>query len=183
MAYNLNPLKTKVGEVKEWLSREFSSIRTGQASPALLDGVTVESYGSRQPIKFIANIGVEGAKSLLVTPWDKSNIKAIESAIAAANLGLSTAPGDNGVRVIFPDLTEDRRKSMLKIVSEKQEEAKISLRKEREKVWNEVQDKERAGEIPEDEKFQLKDQIQKMIDDGTAEFEMLVEKKKREVMN
>ncbi len=182
MAYNLSPLKLKIGEIEEWLTKEFSGVRTGKATPILLDNVMVDNYGSRTPIKFIASISVEDAKSLRVTPWDKSHVKSIESAIAQANLGLSTAPDQVGLRVIFPDLTEDRRKALLKIIGEKQEEARISLRKERERFWNDIQDKEKVGEISEDEKFRLKDDLQKMIDVGNASFDELVEKKKKEIL-
>lgn len=182
MAYNLASLKTKISEIEEWLSKDFSGVRTGKATPILLDNVMVDNYGSKTPIKFIASISVEDAKSLRVTPWDKAHVKAIETAIAAANLGLSTAPDQSGVRVIFPDLTEDRRKALLKIVGEKQEEARVSLRKEREKFWNDIQDKERAGEISEDEKFRLKDELQKIIDLGNNTFDEMIEKKKKEIV-
>ena len=181
MPYNLSPLKTKISEIEEWLSKEFSSVRTGKATPILLDNVMVDNYGSKTPIKFIASISVEDAKSLRVTPWDKAHVKAIETAIAQSNLGLSTAPDQIGLRVIFPDLTEDRRKALLKIVNEKQEEAKVSLRKERERVWNDIQDKERAGEISEDEKFRFKDELQKMVDGGNNSFDETVERKKKEI--
>lgn len=181
MAYNLVPLKNKIGEIEEWLAKEFSGVRTGKATPVLLDNIMVDNYGSKTPIKFVAAISVEDAKSLRVVPWDKAHVKAIESAIAQSNLGLSTAPDQVGLRVIFPDLTEDRRKALLKIVGEKMEEARVSLRKERERVWNDIQDKERAGEISEDEKFRLKDELQKMIDAGNNSFDETVERKKKEI--
>jgi ribosome recycling factor len=181
MAYNLAPLKIKISEVEEWLVKEFSSVRTGKATPVLLDNVMVDNYGSKTPIKFIASISVEDAKSLRVVPWDKAHVRAIETAIAQSNLGLSTAPDQVGLRVIFPDLTEDRRKSLLKIVGEKLEEARVSLRKEREKFWNDIQEKERVGEISEDEKFHLKDELQKMIDGGNSAFDEIVERKKKEI--
>jgi ribosome recycling factor len=181
MAYSLVSLKDRIKELEEWLVKEFSSIRTGKASPILLDNVMVESYGSKTPIKFIATITTEDAKTLRVTPWDKANVKNIESAIAQANLGLSTVPDQVGLRVIFPDLTEDRRKALMKILGEKLEEARISLRKEREKVWNDIQAKERDGELSEDEKFQLKDDLQTIVDSGSSAFEGQVEKKKTEI--
>ena len=111
MAYNLAPLKGKVGEIVDWLAKEFSSVRTGKASPVLLDNVMVENYGSTSPVKFISSISVEDAKTLRITPWDKAAVPAIEKAIAAANLGLSTAPDQTGIRVIFPDLTSERRQT------------------------------------------------------------------------
>jgi ribosome recycling factor len=182
MSYNLISLKSKIAEITDWLSKEFSSVRTGKASPLLLDNILVDNYGAKTPIKFIASINVEDAKSLRVAPWDKAHVKAIETAIAQANLGLSTVPDQVGLRIIFPDLTEDRRKTLLKIVNEKQEEARISLRKERERFWNDIQDKERAGEISEDEKFRLKDELQKMIDGGSNTFDEVIERKRKEIL-
>jgi len=181
MAYNLAPMKGKVGEIADWLAKEFSSVRTGKASPILLDNVMVENYGSKTPVKFISSITVEDAKTLRITPWDKAVVGEIEKAIAAANLGLSTAPDQTGIRVIFPDLTAERRQTLMKVVNEKMEEARISLRKERERVWNDIQDKEKAKEISEDEKFRLKDEMQKIVDEGNASFDTLVDKKKIEI--
>ncbi len=182
MNYNFTTFKTRVSGVSEWLVQELSGIRTGKASPILLDGVQVESYGSRVPIKHIAAISMEDAKTLRVTPWDNSQVKAIESAIAQSNLGLSTAPDQIGLRVIFPDLTEERRKALRKVVGEKLEEARISLRKEREKVWTDIQAQEKAGELSEDDKFRLKDELQKMIDEGNKALEATVERKEKEIM-
>ncbi|MCX6713237.1 MAG: ribosome recycling factor [Candidatus Vogelbacteria bacterium] len=182
MAYNLTPIKGKIVEISDWLVKEFSSVRTGKATPLLLDNVLVDNYGSKTPIKFIASISVEDAKTLRVTPWDKAMVKGIETAIAAANLGLSTAPDQTGIRVIFPDLTSERRQVLLKIINEKIEEARVSLRKEREKVWNDIQDKERVKEISEDDKYRLKEELQKFVDEGNADFESLVEKKKTEIL-
>lgn len=182
MSYNFQPFKDKVSEVVEWLSGEYSSIRTGKASPLILDAVMVESYGNKTPIKHIASISTEDAKTLRVTPWDKSQIKSIETAIAQSNLGISTAPDSSGLRVIFPDLTEDRRKTLVKLLKDKLEDARISIRKEREKVWNDIQDKERAGEMSEDEKFRGKDDLQKLVDEANQKLEGLADKKEAEVM-
>jgi ribosome recycling factor len=182
MAYNFSNFSQRVGEVTEWLGTEFLAVRTGKASPALLDSVMVESYGSKTPIKHIASISIEDAKTLRVTPWDKAHVKSIETAIAASNLGISTAPDSVGLRVIFPDLTAERRQVLLKIIKDKLEDARVSLRKEREKVWNEIQDTEKNGEISEDEKFKAKDDLQKLVDEGNKKLDELVEKKEKEIM-
>ena len=170
-----------MGEITDWLSKEFASVRTGKASPILLDNVLVDNYGSKTPVKFISSITVEDAKTLRITPWDKTAVGAIEKAIAAANLGLSTAPDQTGIRVIFPDLTSERRQTLMKVVNEKMEEARVSLRQERERVWNDIQDKEKAKEMSEDDKFRLKDEVQKIVDEGNSSFDSLVEKKKTEI--
>ncbi|KKS77951.1 MAG: Ribosome-recycling factor [Parcubacteria group bacterium GW2011_GWC1_43_11b] len=181
MAYNFSELKTHLADIEVWLAGEYSGVRTGKASPALLDSVLVDSYGSKLPIKHVAAIGIEDALTLRITPWDKSQVKGIESAIAAANIGVSTAPDSDGIRVIFPTLTEERRKMLTKLTNEKLEEARVSLRKEREKVWNEIQVMEKNGGIGEDVKFRLKDELQKIVDDGNTKFDSLASKKREEI--
>lgn len=183
MAYNFSPFKDRAKGVSEWLVKELSGIRTGRATPAVLDGVQVESYGTRQPLKHVAAITIEDAKTLRVAPWDQSQIKAIESALAAANLGLSAATDSAGVRVIFPDLTAERRQMLIKIVKEKFEEARVSLRKEREKVWNEVVDLEKAGKLSEDDKFRGKDELQKLVDEVNQHLEDIASKKEAELLS
>lgn len=181
MAYDFNSLKLRLKEVESWLGTELSGLRTGRATPVLLDNVLVESYGSRQAIKHVASIAIEDPRTLKINPWDHSMIKNIESAIAAANLGVSTSPDSSGVRVIFPELTVERRQSLLKIVGTKLEEARISVRKERDKYWSDIQDKERSGEISEDDKFKNKDILQKEIDQCNANLEGLANKKEQEL--
>jgi len=181
MSYNFAEFKSKTKDVEDWLVHEHNSIRTGRATPTLLDGVSVESYGAISPITHLAAISVEDAKTLRIAPWDQSLTKPIETAITAANLGVSTSPDGSSIRVIFPELTVDRRKLLMKIAGEKLEDAKISLRGEREKVWNDIQKKERDGEITEDEKFRYKEELQKMVDEVGAKLEAIHERKRVEI--
>src|SRR3989338_2588776 len=109
MRYDFSALRAKMKKNEDWLSKEYSQIHTGRASASFLDGVSVESYGSHVPVKNIASISIDDPKSLRVSPWDKSQIKDIEKAIAAANLGLSVMSDGEGLRVIFPGLTEETR--------------------------------------------------------------------------
>ncbi len=183
MAYNFNSFKERLSEVEEWLTKEFASIRTGRATPALLDGVSVESYGSRVPLKHVGSISIEDPRTLRVTLWDKSQVKATESAIASANLGVSAIADGLAIRVIFPELTADKRKLLSKLAHEKLEEAKVSLRKEREKVWNDIQTQEREGGLSEDEKFRHKDELQKLVDDTNAKLEAHNDRKEAEILN
>ena len=148
----------------------------------VLDGVYVESYGSRVPLKNIASISIEDPKTLRVVPWDKSQIKDIEKSIAAANLGLSVATDDLGIRVIFPQLTTETRQSLVKVLKEKMEEQKITVRRERERIWQDVEAKEKEGKITEDERFKAKDELQKIIDEVNRTLEATYEKKQKEVM-
>lgn len=181
--YNFSSFKIKLGEVEDWLGREYLGIRTGKATPAVLDSVMVDSYGSKTPLKHVAAIGIEDARTVRVTPWDKSQLSAIQTAIDMANLGLSVSPDSTGLRVIFPALTEERRKMLIKLLGEKLEDARISVRKEREKVWTEIQAEEKAGKLSEDEKFKAKDELQKMIDEANKKLEALASKKEIEIMN
>ena len=183
MAYSLSQFKSRAVEVEAWLSREQSGIRTGRATPAILDGVAVESYGSRQPLKAVAAVSIEDAKTLRVSPWDKTQIKAIETALAAANLGLSSATDAAGIRVIFPDLTAERGQMLIKVVKEKLEESRVSLRKEREKMWNEIVDEEKAGKLSEDDKFRGKDDLQELVDECKAKLEAIADKKEQELLS
>jgi len=181
MAYNFNPTKDGIKKVHEWMQKEMSTVRTGRATPALLDGITVESYGAYVQLAHVAAVNIEDAKTLRVAPWDKSQMKAIESAIQAANLGVSAVSDGASIRVSFPDVTSDRRKLLMKMVNEKTEEAKIKIRGIREEAWNEIQKQEKDGEISEDEKFKAKEDLQKLIDEGQRTLLAMAEKKQTEI--
>jgi len=179
--YDFSKFKNSVSDVENWLSKEFSTIRTGMASVALLDGIKIESYGSLVPLSQLANIGVEDAKTLTVNPWDTSQIKAVEKTITDADLGVSVSVGGTGIRISFPDLTSERRSLLIKTAKEKLEKAKVSLRAEREKIWDEIQESEKNSEINEDEKYRLKDEMQKIVDEAGEKLEKLFKKKEEEI--
>ncbi len=181
--YNFANFKSRLKEVEEWLGREYLGIRTGKATPAVLDGVMVDSYGTKTPLKHVSAIGIEDAVTIRVTPWDKSQLSAIQKSIESANLGLSVAPDNTGLRVIFPALTEERRKMLIKLTGEKLEDARISVRKEREKVWEDIQSEEKAGNLSEDDKFRAKDELQKLIDETNQNLDSLAKKKETEIMS
>lgn len=183
MAYNFNAFQTEIKEIEDWLAREFSAIRTGRATPALLDGVQVESYGTRLPLKQVGAIGVEDSRTLRVTLWDKSQMRVVESALQAANLGVSISADAEALRLTFPELTADKRKILIKLANEKIEQAKISLRQAREKVWNDIQAREKDGAVTEDEKFRLKDELQKLVDGAGKKFEEAGKRKQTEIEN
>jgi len=181
MAYDLNPFKTKANESLEWLKKEFGGLRTGRATPAILDTVKVESYGSLMAISQVAAISVEDARSLRIAPWDPTVIKEIEKSIMLANLGVSTSVDDKGVRVIFPELTSETRALLMKTAKGKLEEARISLRQERDKVMTDVKAKEKASALTEDDRFRIEKDVQKIIDDSQKKLEELLEKKEKEI--
>src|SRR5690348_4333207 len=119
MQYNFSNFKTEVKKVGDFLNKEYSQLNIGRASPMVLDGVTVESYGSRVPLKNVASVSIEDSKTLRVSPFDKNQVKDIEKAIAAANLGLSVATDELGARVIFPQLTTETRQKLVKVLKDK----------------------------------------------------------------
>jgi|SRR3989344_5912638 len=183
MSYNFSDLKNKLKKTEEWLAKEYSQIHTGRVSPAVLDSIFISVYGSNQPIKNMASINIEDPKTIRVAPWDKNQIKEIESAIRSSGLSLSVSVDADGLRVSFPQLTAETRASIVKICKGKMEEARISVRKEREEVWNDIQKKEKEGEISEDVKFKGKDELQKIIDEINNKLEQIFNKKETEISN
>jgi ribosome recycling factor len=181
MPYDLKTLKDKLREAEEWLSRELAGVRTGRAAPALLDTLVVESYGAKMSLRDLASISVEDARTLRIAPYDVSNIKAIERALTAANLGVSAATDERGVRVIFPELTAERRTLLLKLARGKLEEARIRARVARDETWSEIQDEERGGELGEDEKFRAKEEMEETVQEGNRTLEEMFEKKEKEI--
>ncbi|PCI90187.1 ribosome recycling factor [Candidatus Kaiserbacteria bacterium] len=179
--YDFKTLQQKISEGEDWLRKEYQGLRTGRATPTLLDSIQIESYGSRIPLNQAANIGVEDARTLRVTPWDASQVKDIEKAITNANFGVGISTDDKGVRVSFPELTTERRTSLIKIGKEKLEDARQSLRGYREEAWGDIQTKEKNGEMSEDDKFGSKDELQKLIDAGNSTLEDLFKKKEEEI--
>jgi ribosome recycling factor len=174
---NIQNFKESLKKIEEWLSKEYSQVHTGRATPIILDSITIENYGSRTPIKNIASITIEDPKTLRISPWDKSQIKNIENAIMQSNLGLSVISGSDGVRVIFPMLTTENRSKLVKVLKEKLEEARISVRKERQ---NEI---DKLKDLSEDEVKRSKDEIQKCVDEANKNLEAIFDKKEIEVMN
>ncbi len=163
------------------MKKEYTSIRTGMASPQLLDSVMVESYGQRMPIVQVGSVSIADAKSLVVTPWDATQVKAIEKAITVANLGVSLKTDEKSVRVFFPELTSERRELLMKVAKEKLEQGKITLRTVREEVQKDIDTKEKAGGMSEDEKFRFKADMQKLVDAGNKALEDNFAKKQKEI--
>ncbi len=181
MAYDFKALDGHIQETEEWLSREFSGIRTGRASAALLDGVRPEAYGTRSPLRDIASVAVEDARTIRIAPWDKTLSKAIEKAITESDLGVSVVTDDAGLRVIFPELTAERRTMLLKLAGEKVEQARITLRGHRGEAIKGIEAAEKEGGMGQDEVKRLKDEVQKKVDAGTEALEALLKKKQEEI--
>ena len=181
MAYDFSKLKAKTKEGEEWLAKEFAGIRTGRASPALLDAVKPEAYGARTPLAQITSVSVEDARTLRVIPWDKSLIKTVEKGIVEADLGVGTSVDEMGIRVSFPELTSERRTQLTKLAGEKMEHAKVTLRSHRTDAIHEIEAMEEGGGVGKDEVIRLKHEVQKLIDAGSDALEALAKKKEQEI--
>ncbi len=183
MAYDFSDFKSRAKAVEEWLLKECSAIRTGRATITLLDSVFVESYGTRSPLNQTASLSVEDPRTIRIVPWDKSIIPAIEKGITLADLGVSTGSDGEGVRVKFPELTTENRQHLVKLANKKLEEAKISLRGERADTVKDIETKQKAGELPEDDARRHKDELQKMVDATQAALDLIVAAKEKEILN
>jgi ribosome recycling factor len=181
MAYDFSKFKKALTATEDWLKKEFQGIRTGQANPALLDGVKVESYGALVPISQVGSIATEGARTIRITPWDMSQVKEIEKAITAANLGVSIVTDDKGLRVNFPELTTETRKNIVKLAKEKLEEGKKRFRIARDEIMKDLKGKEK--ELGQDEIRRHEKEVQKHIDDGNKKLDEHYAKKEKEILS
>ena len=181
MAYDFSGLKANIKETEEWLARELSGVRTGRATPSLLDGVKPEAYGARTPLRDLASVSVEDARTLRVIPWDKGVLKAIEKGITDANLGIGVSTDDQGLRVTFPELTSERRTQLSKIAGDKTEQAKVTLRSHRTDALKALDAAEKEGGMGEDEIKRLKTEVQKLIDAGNESLMKVLERKEAEI--
>lgn len=166
----------------EALKREFAAIRTGRASTALLDQVQVDYYGTPSPINQVANVSAPEPRLLLIQPWDKTMISAIEKAILTSDLGL--APNNDGavIRLAIPQLTEERRKDLVKIVHKKAEESKVAIRNIRRDANDTLKKEEKAKTITEDISKDGQDRIQKLTDAKIKAIDELAAKKEKDVL-
>lgn len=181
MAYDFKPFQVRIAEITEHFGRELSGIRTGRATPAILDGVQVELYGTRMPINQLASVTVEDSRTLRIAPWNTADGKEVERAIVSANLGVSVGADEKGVRVFFPELTSERRDMLMKLAKERLEETRKQLRHERDQVQSDIDKREKAKEYGEDEKFRYRDEMQKHVDAAGKMFEELLRKKESEI--
>ncbi len=181
MPFDFKPFEAKVSGAKDWLGKEFRNFRTGRANPAILDNISVSAYGSMTPLKQVAQIGIEDARTIRVQPYDASTLKDVERGIVAANLGVGTSSDGQVVRVTFPDLTGERRTELVKMAKAKLEEARATIRVARDEAWKEIQEREREKQMSEDDKFSLKDELQKKVDKANEELEGLFEAKEKEM--
>ena len=166
----------------EHFLHELSGVRTGRANPALLNTVQVESYGAKMPIEHVASVTVTDARSLSISPWDKSQLPAIEKAIQMANLGFNPSNDGNIIRIILPALNEERRKEMVKLVGQTSEKARIGVRNVRESAIKEMKKAESDGKISKDDLAHGQKKIQETVDKYNEEIKTHAESKEKEIM-
>ena len=164
------------------LQEEYVYIRAGRANPHILDKIQVDYYGTPSSLQSVANISVPEARMIQIQPWEASLIKDIEKAILASDIGLTPANDGKVIRLVFPELTEDRRKELVKDVKKKGENAKVAVRNVRRDANDTIKKENKANEISEDEQKQLEDKIQKLTDKFVAKIDDAVEAKSAEVM-
>lgn len=173
--------KRELDKVVDFFTKEISKIRTGQASPSLVEDVMVEVSGQALALKQLAGISCPERRQILIQPWDKSYLEPIEKALFKAQLGVTPIVDKDTVRVSLPALTQDYRRDLAKMLNQKVEQAKQVMRKWREEAWNEIQRKAKEGVIREDEKFRGKDELQRVVDEYHAKVDVLQERKEKEI--
>ena len=175
-------LETRMQQAIDVLTREFAGVRTGRANAALLDSVRVEAYGNMTPINQLASVSVPDPRTIVIQPWDASQIKEIEKAIMKSDLGLNPANDGKVIRLTMPTLTEERRKQLAKAVGKLAEDARVSVRNVRREANDKLKALAKEKKISEDEERRGHDQIQKATDRFTARIEELTKKKEQEVL-
>jgi len=166
----------------KFLEGELQKIRTSRASPALVEDITVDAFGSKFPVKQLGAISTPSTNQIVIQPWDISYIEPIQKAIANSGLGMSSAVDKNLIRLNLPLLTEEYRQQLTKTLNEKAEHARQTIRRHREDAWNKIQDAQKSKQISEDDKFRGKDELQKLIDEYNKKIKDLVEKKTKELI-
>lgn len=179
---SINDARMHMEKAIEAMRREFGSVRTGKASPALLDVVRVDAYGSKMPINQLANVSAPEPRLLLVQPWDKSLMTTIEKAIQTAELGLNPASDGNVIRVPVPALTEERRKEMVRMLHKLAEDGRVAVRHARQEANKELKRLQSAHEVSEDDAHRHMDEVQKMTDNHIHKIDELLKAKEQEVM-
>ena len=179
----LKHLSEKMDKSIQALRNEFTSIRTGQAGPSLLDRVFVDYYGSKTPVTQVASVTVPEARMLVVQPWDKGILKDIEKAINMSDLGLVPMNDGNLIRMAIPQLTEQRRKDLVKVVNKKAEEAKVAIRNIRRDGNVFLKKEEKNSDISKDVIKDMEDKIQKLTDQKIKDLEAVTDKKVKEILS
>lgn len=181
MDARLQQYEDKMKKAIDFLEGDYNGIRAGRANPHILDKLRVDYYGTPTPIQQVGNVTVPEARIIQIAPWDKSLIKTIEKAILTSDIGINPSNDGSVIRLVFPELTEERRKDLVKDVKKKAEDGKVAIRNIR-RDGNDFLKKLGKGDVSEDEIKQLEDQLQKTTDKYIKEVDAMMEKKSKEIM-
>ena len=182
MDQRLNQYEEKMEKSVGALEKDFAAIRAGRANPNLLNRIMVEYYGTPTPMQQVGNISVPEPRIIQINPWEKSLLKAIEKAILASDLGITPTNDGTSIRLVFPELTEERRKELVKDIKKKGEAAKVAVRNVRRDANDTLKKMEKSTDITEDERKEGEEKIQKMTDKYVAKIDKSVENKSKEIM-
>lgn len=177
----LKTYEEKMKKAYEFLCEDLSAIRAGRANPHVLDKIRVDYYGTPTPIQQVGNLSVPEARIIQIVPWDKSLLKEVEKAILASDVGITPSNDGTMIRLVFPELTEERRKQLAKDIKKKGEDAKIAVRNIR-RDGNDEFKKLKGSDVSEDEISELEDELQKLTDKYVKEMDNAVEEKSKEIM-
>ena len=179
----IKQFEEKMKKTVSLLENDFKAIRAGRANPAILDKVTVDYYGTPTPLNQIGNITVPEARIIQIAPWEKAMLKEVEKAIQASDLGLNPNSDGTVIRLVFPELTEERRKDLTKETKKKGEDAKVGIRNVRREAIDTFKKQEKNKELTEDDLKSLEDAIQKATDKFVAEIDKVVEAKNKDILS
>jgi len=166
----------------QFLKNELVCIRTGRATPSLVEHIMVDYYNNKTPLIQLASIMVPDSKTIVIQPWDRNSSKDIEKAIQASALGLSPVNEGNIIRLVIPPLSEERRQELTKLVHQKLEQTRVSIRNTREEIWKHLKTQEKDGKISEDEMFKQQKELQKVVDGYNDKIQEIGEIKEKEIM-
>lgn len=175
-------LEEKLEKTVSVLQEEFASIRAGRANPHILDKLQVEAYGGMSPLNQLGNVSAADARCLVISPWDKSLLKAIEKAILTSNIGINPTNDGNVIRLVFPELTEERRKELVKQVKKLGEESKVAARNNRREAMEALKKMKTAKELSEDESKNCEMDVEKKISECIAQIDKIVAAKEKELL-
>lgn len=179
----ISEIQQKLNQSVEVLAKELRGLRLGRASAEMLDSIRVEAYGSVMPISQVAAIQTPGHDQILIQPWDKAVVSAIEKAIRISDLNVNPSVDGTTIRITLPPLTAERRTELVKVANKQAEEARIAVRNVREEAMDDLDRALKAKEISEDEKFRSREAAQKAVDAANAQIKEMVEKKEQEILN
>ncbi|MCK5708329.1 MAG: ribosome recycling factor [Candidatus Aureabacteria bacterium] len=173
---------SKMKKTIDIMHKDFSGIRTGKASPALVDSIIVDYYGTPTPIKSLAGISIPEPRMMVITPWDPSSVTAVSKAITSANVGINPVVDGKAIRLPVPDLSEERRKELIKIIKKKAEDGKIAVRNIRRDVNDIIKKQEKDKLLTEDDKFEGEKKVQEETDKYIKEIDSILHKKEKEIL-